>query len=243
MNKRDFLKHSLVLGAGALIAPAVLASHTSPGGPGKHRRSGIQVFKQLEPAYAFDALEPYIDTATMELHTTKHHAGYTANFNNALEREGITEHDISKIFANISTCSDALRNNGGGYYNHNLFWQFMSPSGGGKPRGKIAGAINKQFGSFEAFKNLFSSVAGSHFGSGWAWLIVNSRGDLEVVSTPNQDNPLMDVSEANGIPVLNIDVWEHAYYLNYQNQRAKYIEAYWNIINWDFVEELYRKTI
>ncbi|MBN1131726.1 MAG: superoxide dismutase [Bacteroidales bacterium] len=243
MNKRNFLKHTAALGAGALIAPSLLTSFTIPGDRVKAGLTGQTGFQQPELNYAFDALEPYIDRRTMELHYSKHHAGYTQKLNEALGREGITEDNILRILENISSYGAAVRNNGGGYYNHNLYWNFMSPEGGGTPRGKIGKAIRKQFGSFEAFKEQFSSVAASHFGSGWAWLIVKPNGQLQVVSTPNQDNPLMDVSEVKGSPVLNIDVWEHAYYLNYQNQRARYIEAYWNIIDWDYVEHLYREAV
>lgn len=239
----------MVLGAGTIFASPILTARAGRDDAGVLRglksTSNVSggVFKQVELDYAFDALEPYVDKMTMELHYGKHHAGYTKKFNAAVEKEGIASKNILDIFANVSSYSGAVRNNGGGYFNHNLYWQFMSPNGGGEPKGKIADAIRKQFNSFGAFKELFSSVAGSHFGSGWAWLVLTDEGKLEVTSTPNQDNPLMDLADINGKPLLTIDVWEHAYYLNYQNRRTNYIEAFWNIINWDFVEELYIEAI
>lgn len=184
--------------------------------------------------YAYDALEPYIDARTMEIHYTKHHAGYTNNLNNALQG---TEHEgkeIEEIFSYVSKLPVAIRNNGGGYYNHDLFWQVLSPNGGGFPGGELAAEINKYFGSFNKFKELFSGAAATRFGSGWAWLIVHN-GELRITSTPNQDNPLMDVADMKGTPILGLDVWEHAYYLKYQNRRADYITAFWNIVNWDEV--------
>ncbi|MFZ5939798.1 MAG: superoxide dismutase [Bacteroidota bacterium] len=196
-------------------------------------------FVQTPLAYAYNALEPHIDAATMELHYSKHHAGYTSKFNAALKDAGEASTDILDIFNRISTLPAGVRNNGGGYFNHNLYWKFMSPEGGGEPVGKSADAINKAFGSFAAFKEQFSAAAATVFGSGWAWLIRNEAGELQIVTTPNQDNPLMDLSPVKGTPLLNIDVWEHAYYLNYQNRRAEYISAFWNVVNWPFVEELF----
>jgi len=199
-------------------------------------------FLQPELGYAFDALEPYIDTMTMELHYGKHHAGYTKKFNAALESENLLSTDIYEIFGNISKYGSGIRNNGGGYFNHNLYWKFMSPDGGGTPAGKLAEAIDAEFGSFEEFKSLFSATAGSQFGSGWGWLLLDQEGKLRVTSTPNQDNPLMDVSEVRGTPLLNVDVWEHAYYLNYQNMRMSYLDAYWNVVDWNFVGALYEEA-
>jgi len=247
MNKREFLKSSMILGAGAMVAPHLATSCMSNAGAKGVTASlvatdGAGKFVQPELGYAFDALEPYIDAMTMELHYTKHHAGYTSKFNAALESENLHSTDIYKLFAGISNYSQGVRNNGGGYYNHNLFWKFMSPEGGGEPAGNVATAINETFGSFAKFKDLFSATAGSVFGSGWAWLILDGEGKLQVVSTPNQDNPLMDVAGVQGKPLLNIDVWEHAYYLKYQNQRTSYIEAYWNVIDWNFVESLYKEA-
>ncbi|MFO7932650.1 MAG: superoxide dismutase [Bacteroidales bacterium] len=247
MNKREFLRTSMIFGAGAALTPHLASSCMNTAGANGATASLVLTddagkFVQPELGYAYDALVPHIDAMTMELHYSKHHAGYTRKFNDALESENLHSTDIQNIFSRVSTLSDGVRNNGGGYYNHNLFWKFMSPDGGGEPGGEIATAINETFGSFEQFRDLFSSTAGSVFGSGWAWLILNDEGNLQVVSTPNQDNPLMDVTDVNGKPLLNIDVWEHAYYLKYQNERGKYIDAYWNVIDWDFVDRLYREA-
>lgn len=194
-------------------------------------------FTQGDLPYAFDALEPHIDTRTMEVHYGKHHAGYTKKLNAAIEGTDAADQSIEDILANISSHSTAVRNNGGGYYNHSLFWAVMSPNGGGEPSGDLAEAINSAFGSFDEFKSQFAAAAGTRFGSGWAWLCVTADG-LKVCSTANQDNPLMDVMEENGCggtPILGLDVWEHAYYLNYQNRRPDYVQAFFNVINWDEV--------
>lgn len=204
--------------------------------------SGAEGFEQKELPYAFDALEPYIDAQTMELHFGKHHAGYTRKFNAALESEGIASTDIKEIFSNISAYGAGVRNNGGGYYNHALFWNFMSPDGGGEPTGDLLAAIEKDFGSFGAFKELFSEAAATQFGSGWAWLILDAEGKLQVTNSANQDNPLMDISDVKGTPLLNLDVWEHAYYLKYQNKRTEYISNFWNVVNWKTVEQLYAEA-
>lgn len=192
-------------------------------------------FKLPELDYAYNALEPNIDARTMEIHHTKHHAGYTNNLNAAIEGTDLAAKSIEDIMAGISKHPVAVRNNGGGFYNHDLFWKVMSPKGGGKPSGKLLQAIEKSFGSFDAFKELFSKAAATRFGSGWAWLVKKQDGSLAVSSTPNQDNPLMDVAEVKGTPILGLDVWEHAYYLKYQNLRPDYISAFWNVINWDEV--------
>lgn len=189
--------------------------------------------------YDYDALEPSIDAKTMEIHHTKHHQGYTNKFNNAIEETDLEDQAIEDIFASVSEHSTAVRNNGGGFYNHSLFWTILAPNAGGAPTGDLAEAIDNAFGSFDAFKEEFASAAGGRFGSGWAWLIVNADGDLEVTSTPNQDNPLMDVADVQGTPILGLDVWEHAYYLNYQNRRPDYISSFWNVVNWDKVAEYY----
>ena len=186
--------------------------------------------------YAYDALEPHIDARTMEIHHSKHHNGYTTNLNNAIAGTDLEGKSIEDILANISKQSAVVRNNGGGFYNHSLFWNIMAPNAGGNPSGKLADMINDAFGSFDAFKDAFSKAAATQFGSGWAWLCVEN-GKLVVCSTPNQDNPLMDVVECNGTPILGIDVWEHAYYLNYQNRRPDYINAFFNVVNWSKVEE------
>jgi len=190
--------------------------------------------------YAYEALEPYIDARTMEIHHTKHHNAYTTNLNAALSPAGVEGKSIEEILQNLDMNNAALRNNAGGYYNHNLFWEVMSPNGGGKPTGELAKAIDEAFGSFEGFKEAFSKAAATRFGSGWAWLCVHKGGKVEVCSTPNQDNPLMPgtgCSEA--LPILGLDVWEHAYYLHYQNRRPDYIEAFFNVINWEKVAALY----
>lgn len=185
--------------------------------------------------YAHNALEPHIDTATMEIHHGKHHAAYVNNLNAALagtENEGKS---LEELMANISKLPAAVRNNGGGHYNHSLFWTVMSPNGGGNPSGELATAIDAAFGSFDAFKEKFAQAGATRFGSGWAWLCVEN-GTLKVCSTPNQDNPLMDVvTDCNGTPILGLDVWEHAYYLKFQNRRPDYIASFWNVVNWDEV--------
>lgn len=192
--------------------------------------------------YAFDALEPHIDARTMEIHHDKHHGGYTKKLNAAIEGTDLDGKNIENILQNLDMSNTAVRNNGGGYYNHNLFWEIMSPDGGGKPEGELAEAIDKAFGSFEAFKDEFSKAAAGRFGSGWAWLCVHDGGKLEICSTPNQDNPLMPEVGCKGNPILGLDVWEHAYYLNYQNKRPEYIEAFFNVINWKEVSSRYAKA-
>jgi Fe-Mn family superoxide dismutase len=189
--------------------------------------------------YSFDALEPHIDTKTMQIHHGKHHAGYTNNLNNAIKGTDLETMSIETILAELDLNNAAVRNNGGGFFNHSLFWNVMSPNGGGVPSGDLAAAINDSFGSFDEFKSAFSKAAGTRFGSGWAWLCVHPGGKLEVCSTPNQDNPLMKGVGCGGQPILGLDVWEHAYYLNYQNRRPDYISGFFNVINWDFVSKLY----
>lgn len=191
--------------------------------------------------YATDALEPHIDKATMEIHHGKHHQAYVTNLNKALEGKPEADSSIEDIITNISKFAPAVRNNGGGHYNHSLFWTLLSPNGGGEPTGELAEAIKSTFGSFEDFKTKVSEAGATRFGSGWAWLIV-ADGKLVVTSTPNQDNPLMDIAEVKGAPILGIDVWEHAYYLKYQNRRPDYLAAIWNVINWAKVAELYAKA-
>jgi Fe-Mn family superoxide dismutase len=192
--------------------------------------------------YSFDALEPHIDTKTMQIHHGKHHAGYTNNLNNAIKGTDLETMSIETILAELDLSNAALRNNGGGFFNHSLFWNVISPNGGGVPSGDLASAINDSFGSFDEFKSAFSKAAGTRFGSGWAWLCVHPGGKLEVCSTPNQDNPLMKDVGCGGQPILGLDVWEHAYYLNYQNRRPDYVSGFFNVINWDFVSELYSKN-
>ena len=193
-------------------------------------------FELPKLSYSYDALEPYIDARTMEIHHTKHHGGYTNKLNDAIKGTPIENKTIEEILKEVSKHPTAVRNNGGGYYNHKLFWDIMSPDGGGEPSGKLMDAIKKDFGSFDKFKEEFNQAAATRFGSGWAWLI-NQNGKLVIASTPNQDNPLMDISEVKGTPILGLDVWEHAYYLKYQNRRPEYIDAFWNVINWNEVEK------
>ncbi|MCF8224551.1 MAG: superoxide dismutase [Bacteroidales bacterium] len=238
----------MILGAGALFLVLLQSSCVNTKGKDAALISTIittdsEGFVQKELPYDFNALEPYIDAKTMELHYGKHHAGYTRKFNAALAEEGIETDDIYEIFSNISQYGPGVRNNGGGYFNHSLFWNFMSPDGGGQPEGELLEAIEDSFGSFDAFKELFSNAAATQFGSGWAWLIVDEEGALQVVATSNQDNPLMDIATVKGSPILNIDVWEHAYYLKYQNKRTEYISNFWNLVNWDTVSRMYKDFV
>ncbi len=196
-------------------------------------------FTLPELPYAHDALEPHIDTTTMEIHHGKHHNGYTTKLNAAIEGTDLDGKSIEDILSNLDMNNGAVRNNGGGYYNHSLFWTIMSPNGGGQPGGALADAINSAYGSFDGFKEAFTKAAGTRFGSGWAWLCAHEDGRVEVCSTPNQDNPLMPGVSCGGQPILGLDVWEHAYYLNYQNRRPDYINAFFNVINWDEVAKRY----
>jgi len=189
--------------------------------------------------YAFDALEPHIDAKTMEIHHGKHHNAYVANLNNAVAGTDAEGKSIEELMSSIGSLSPAVRNNGGGHFNHSLFWTVMSPNGGGAPSGDLADAIDSTFGSFDAFKAEFAKAGATRFGSGWAWLCVDASGALFVTSSPNQDNPTMDIAEKKGTPILGLDVWEHAYYLNYQNRRPDYIAAFWNVVNWDEVASRY----
>ena len=191
-------------------------------------------------SYNHDALDPHIDSKTMQIHHGKHHAGYTNKLNAAIEGTDLDGKSIEEILKNLDMNNSAVRNNGGGYYNHCLFWEIIGPNCGGSPSGKLADAINKDFGSFDEFKSKFSAAAATRFGSGWAWLCVDSDGGLEVCSTANQDNPLMP-GECGKTPILCLDVWEHAYYLNYQNRRPDYIDAFFNVINWEVVAKMYVK--
>lgn len=190
-------------------------------------------------SYAYDALEPNIDARTMEIHHSKHHNGYTTNLNNAIANTPLENKSIEEILTSLDLDNKAVRNNGGGFYNHRLFWEILSPQGGGTPSGDLGAAIDAAFGSFDEFKNTFSKAAATQFGSGWAWLCVQEDRTLEVCATANQDNPLMPGIGCSGTPILGIDVWEHAYYLNYQNRRPDYINAFFNVINWDKVSALY----
>jgi superoxide dismutase, Fe-Mn family len=196
-------------------------------------------FELPKLSYDYTALEPHIDARTMEIHHTKHHAGYTNNLNNAVAGSALEGKSIEEILKGVSGHSTAVRNNGGGYYNHNLYWEIMAPGGASGPEGELLDAINESFGSVENFREAFVQAALTRFGSGWAWLVLQNN-KLVVSSTPNQDNPLMDVAEVQGTPVLGVDVWEHAYYLNYQNRRPDYVNAFWNLINWDEVARRFK---
>ena len=199
-------------------------------------------FELPQLPYANDALEPHIDAKTMEIHHGKHHNGYTTKLNAALEGSDMTSDSIETILEKMDMNNAALRNNGGGYYNHCLFWEVMSPNGGGTPSGALAEAIDAAYGSFDDFKTAFSDAAATQFGSGWAWLCVQKGGKVEVCSSANQDNPLMPGIGCGGTPILGLDVWEHAYYLNYQNRRPDYISAFFNVIDWEKVSELYEQN-
>ena len=192
--------------------------------------------------YAYDALEPHIDARTMEIHHSKHHNGYTSKLNAAIEGTDLAGKNIENILAHLDMSNGAVRNNGGGFYNHRLFWEILSPDGGGEPTGDLAAAINDAYGNYEAFKDAFSKAAATQFGSGWAWLCVHKGGKVEVCSTPNQDNSLMPGVGCGGTPILGLDVWEHAYYLNYQNRRPDYINAFFNVINWEAVSSKYAQN-
>ena len=211
-------------------------------GPASALRTG---FAQEPLPYTYGSLDRAIDGTTMEIHYSKHAAAYATNLQDAAKAEGVdTGKPLEDVLARISKFSTKMRNNGGGHYNHELFWKSLSPSGGGKPEGaKLLSAIESSFNSFDSFKNQFSDAGKNRFGSGWAWLFIDSDKKLRIGSTPNQDNPLMDVAEIKGLPVLGLDVWEHAYYLRYQNKRADYINAWWNIVNWGYIQNRYESQI
>lgn len=244
-NRRAFLSDALKIAAGVTTAsfihsPAsVFADSFSSDVAEPDHTGNVQVFQfaQIPLPYAYSALQPYIDAATMELHYSKHHSTYVKNVNEAISSEKLNFKNATEFFANTSKLSAKARNNGGGSWNHNMFWQIMhpAPASPSAPKGKLANAITSEFGSFEKFKELFTQAAMTRFGSGWAWL-VHDNGKLKIGSTPNQDNPLMDVSDFKGSPLLCLDVWEHAYYLKYQNRRNEYVAAWWNLVNWDAVE-------
>lgn len=239
MNKRSFIKSAAILSAGGLLLPDLnIAGNEAP----EMLRADDDVFKQNPLGYAFDALEPNIDAKTMEVHYTKHHSSYTKNLNTMVKENKVAEKDIIRIFKNVSKLPEGIRNNGGGFYNHNLFWEIMAPKAGGEPSGELAKAITRDFGSFAKFREDFTKAAMGRFGSGWAWLVLKDK-KLVISSTPNQDNPWMDVAEVKGVPVFAIDVWEHAYYLKYQNRRNDYIGAFWNVANWKKAMENYQKGL
>ena len=231
MNRNEFLRSlagsALAFGA---FSTQSFAKATSPAGV------LAAPFKQEPLPYAFDALQPSIDKTTMEIHYGKHHAGYVTNLNNAVKGTKFENMALEEILKNIKGAPAAVRNNAGGHWNHEFFWNVMAPGKGGAPKGAVADAINAQFGSFDKFKEAFGKEATGRFGSGWAWLTAQ-KGKLSLGSTPNQDNPLMDIADFKGTPVLGLDVWEHAYYLKYQNKRADYVSAFWDVVNWDKVAE------
>lgn len=201
-------------------------------------------FKQDPLPYSYGALNDAIDATTMELHFTRHAAGYATNLQDAAKAEGVDMNKpLEEVLRNISKYSAKMRNNGGGHYNHELFWKIMSPNSSGKPSGKLATAIDSSFGSFDAFKTQFTDAGKNRFGSGWAWLVLDGDKKLRIGSTPNQDNPLMNVSELKGFPIMGLDVWEHAYYLRYQNKRPDYIAAWWKVVNWDFIQKRYDAAV
>lgn len=246
VSRRTFLSHSskatFALGIGStMIGSAFLTACGGSGGSGEEAVSMLSTgFDQTPLGYDYMALEPHIDAMTMEIHYTKHAAAYAKNLAEAASEENVdVSRPLEEVMMNISKYSTKMRNNGGGHYNHELFWKIMTPSGQGSPGGDLAEAITGAFGSFEAFKEEFETAAKTRFGSGWAWLVLDKNNLLKVGSTPNQDNPLMDLSEFQGIPLLGIDVWEHAYYLHYQNRRPDYVTAFWNVINWDEVGRRY----
>jgi Fe-Mn family superoxide dismutase len=234
MERRKFIKD--VTKTGILVSAAgslPLASFAT------HKTS----FDQTPLPYDYAALEPMIDAKTMEIHYTKHAAAYSTNLKDAAKAEGVTAKTVETLLAEISKYSAKMRNNGGGHFNHEMFWRCMKPGGGGTPSGKLGELITRDFGSFEAMKTQFSDAAKNRFGSGWAWLYADGSKKLKIGSTPNQDNPLMDIAEIKGDPILGLDVWEHAYYLKYQNKRADYIENWWKLVNWDHVQQRLSSSI
>jgi len=235
-GRRDFLKKGALLTLGAIAATAI--SENAAAAIEKLESLGHEHFTLPPLPYAFDALEPHIDKMTMEIHHGKHHKAYVDNLNKALDESKVHTHSIEEVLNNVSKMSPAVRNNGGGHYNHSMFWKLMKPNGGGEPTGDLADAIKRDFGSFDKFKEQFNDAATKRFGSGWAWL-VKQDGKLVIGSTPNQDNPLMDVAEIKGAPVLVLDVWEHAYYLKHQNKRADYIKSWWSVVNWEEAQKLF----
>jgi superoxide dismutase, Fe-Mn family len=240
-KRRDFLKTAAILTV-AGINPGFLKAFAHEKSKNEESELLSEGFMLGPLPYAYNALEPFIDAQTMEIHYTKHHQGYVTNLNRALAEITSTA-TLEEIINNVSKFPAAVRNNAGGHWNHTFFWKLMKADGGGDPTGKILAAINESFESFSAFKKLFDETAAKRFGSGWAWLVINKDGKLSVGSTPNQDNPLMDVSEFKGTPLLGIDVWEHAYYLKYQNRRGDYVTAWWNLINWDQVNTNLKKAL
>ncbi len=242
-SRRGFIKMTSLAGAGVLAGTGILESCA---GTKKNTKVGTggMGFDQQPLPYAYNALEPWIDAQTMDIHYNRHASAYSKNLKEAALAEGIAAGTVLEtVLGSITSYSARLRNNGGGHYNHELFWKCMAPGAGGQPKGSLLAAIEKSTNSFDAFKNQFADAAKTRFGSGWAWLILNKDKNLQVCSTPNQDNPLMNNAEVKGTPLLGLDVWEHAYYLKYQNKRADYIGNFWNIVNWGFVQQRYDSLI
>lgn len=241
-SRRDFILNTGKTGIGITLGAAFLSSCKSPAkiSTGKY----VTTFRQDPLPYGYNALNEAIDAQTMEIHYSKHAASYAANLNDAAKAEGVnTATPVEELLGRISKYSAKMRNNAGGHYNHELFWKCMSPNSAGKPAGSIATAIDSSFGSFESFKAEFTEAGKNRFGSGWAWLISDADKRLKVVSTPNQDNPLMDLADAKGFPLLGLDVWEHAYYLRYQNKRPDYIANWWKVVNWNYVQERFQSVV
>ena len=241
-NRRNFIKNSLLLTAAGLIAPSLMKANGSNAvtQSNENMLDGTGPFTLPPLTYDYNALEPNIDAMTMQIHHDKHHAAYVNNLNKAIAENNLGNTvlgplALDDLIKNISKYPVAIRNNGGGHWNHSFFWKIMKPNGGGQPSGKLVDAINSAFTSLDAMKTKFDEAGAKRFGSGWAWLIVNKDGKLDICSTPNQDNPLMDIAEAKGTPILGLDVWEHAYYLKYQNKRPDYINAWWNVVDWNEV--------
>jgi Fe-Mn family superoxide dismutase len=233
MQRRNFIGITALGVLGACVPGNKSKTTTKPEDSGKAGKM-IHTFPELP--FAYNALEPYIDAQTVEIHYDKHHRGYFKKFTSAIKGTALEQMPMHKIFENISNYDDVIRNYGGGYYNHTLYWENLSPDGG-KPSGKLLTKIVKYFDSVDNFKEQFYTTAKTLFGSGWAWLIINENKELKIVSSPNQDNPLMDIAEIKGVPLLTIDVWEHAYYLKYKNKRGDYINSFWDIVNWNKINE------
>ncbi|GAB2474350.1 MAG: superoxide dismutase [Cytophagales bacterium] len=244
LSRREFLSNTSKAGLAVSLVGTGILSACSGEVKGDSKAILATSFSQTPLAYDFSALAPHIDAMTMEIHYTKHAAGYAKNLGDAIGEENVdTNKPLEDLLANISQYSTKMRNNGGGHYNHELFWKVMAPNAGGKPEGQLSEAINSAFGSYEAFVEQFETAAKTRFGSGWAWLVVGEDKKLAVGSTANQDNPLMDISDFKGTPLMGIDVWEHAYYLNYQNRRPDYVTAFWNVINWNAVSDRYMAAL
>ncbi len=239
MKKREFLKTIVFVGLAYLLKPFESIAKKN------HKKiSSTYPFILPSLSYSFQDLEPYIDRRTMEIHYTKHHQTYIDKLNESIVAHvELQNKSLEDMFSQVSKLPIAIRNHGGGHYNHSFFWTILTPHSGKKPEGELRSVIEKNYESFDTFKSLFTKTALDRFGSGWVWLITDEYGSFQIISTPNQDNPLMDTVEKKGVPLLALDVWEHAYYLNYQNRRKDYIEAFWNIVNWDQVEVNYKKAI